>query len=196
MKKTTLTAIIIFEISRITCFAQEVETLFGDSVNTRFVWSLDTRTMSVQKNIGTSIGASFGAILQESYIAGAAFSSNVTHSRVNQSFLGLYFQYVENPAKLIHWSGGLMLGSGSVKDYQNPKTGPFDNFGNVFGTGYYFIEPGINVEINASKSVRIVTGIAYRLSSGINSSDSTVILNRPSNSDLSGLMWNLLFRFE
>jgi len=89
----------------------------------------------------------------------------------------------------------LLLGGGSTKDYQNPKTSPFDNFGNITGPGFYVVEPGINAEMNLHTKVRLVAGLSYRFVFGLDSSHTLVSLTNVNNRDLSGLNLNVGVKF-
>ncbi len=196
MKNILMALLLLLIFLPMVSTAQEMETLFGEGVDQRFVWSLDVRTMSVQQSIGTSIGWSGGMVFNETFIAGGTVAANLTHSTVNAAVAAAFVRYVHDPQKLVHPFAAVLLGSGTVKDYEQAKTNPFDNFGNVFGAGYYFIEPEIGYELNASNTAKVACSIGYRLVSGADPAHPSVVLYRPGNGDLSGFQFAVTLQFE
>jgi hypothetical protein len=95
-------------------------------------------------------------------------------------------RYLYKPCSKIHMSGQLTVGVGSTRDYQNEKTSTFDNFGNVYGTAFYFIEPEVNSELNLGRKTTLVVGLGYRLATGINANSPYISSTHVSNRDLSG----------
>jgi hypothetical protein len=83
------------------------------------------------------------------------------------------------------------LGGGSTKDYLQPKSSVFDNFGNIAGPGFYVVEPGINAEMSFHQKVRLVAGLCCHFAFGLDSTDPLVSITRLNNSDLSGLNVNI-----
>jgi hypothetical protein len=120
---------------------------------------------------------------------------NISHPEVNFGYMGLLTQYTYQPNKLFHFSGQLLVGGGSTKDYQQPKSSVFDNFGNITGPGFFVIEPGLNAEMNFHTKVRFVAGLSYRLVFGLDSTDPLVSITNVNNSDLSGLNVNAGVKF-
>jgi len=143
--------------------SQEAESLLGQGAELGFIWALDAKGYSIQSEIGIGFGAHFSLLFKNiSTSFGWAGVLNISHPEVNFGYMGLLTQYTYKPDKLFHFSGQLLLGCGSTKDYQQPKTNIFDNFGNITGPGFYVVEPGINAEMNFHQKVRLVTGLSYR----------------------------------
>jgi len=175
---------------------QEAESLLGQGAKLGFIWALDAKGYSIQSKIGIGYGAHFSLLFKNiSTSFGWAGVLNISHPEVNFGYMGLFTQYTYNPNKLFHFSGQLLLGGGSTKDYQNSKTSPFDNFGNITGPGFYVIEPGINGEMNFHQKVRLVVGLSYRIVLGLDSTDPLVSITNVNNSDLSGLNVNIGVKF-
>ena len=170
----------------VSLFSQEVKTVFNSDESTRFVWGLEAKTASVQNEYGTLCGAYIGTVFNNSVMAGMVGALNLTHPSVNYGYLGLMARYIYKPASIIHMSGQLTLGAASTRDYQNDKSNIFDNFGNVYGTYFYFLEPAVNSEINLGKKTTLVIGIGYRLAGGMNDNSPYVSSTHVSNKDLSG----------
>ena len=169
-------------------FSQEANTVFEDDPGkTGFVWGLELKTVSIQEELGTQYGMYAGTLFNRSLMVGLAGALNVTHPAVNYGCLGMMVQYAYRPLSIFHMSGQLTLGAGTTKDYENEKTSTFDNFGNVTGTGFYFMEPALNGEINLGARTRLVLGIGYRLVYGINPENENVNLTHVTDRDLSGM---------
>jgi hypothetical protein len=172
--------------------AQETETLFGDESQINFVWSpLELSVTGIKGNISTAIGPYFGILWNKSLLIAGQLGANVGHPTVNYGFLGLLVQKVFEPQQLYHLSAQVLLASASTKDYEYPKSNAFDNFGNVSGTGFFFVEPGVNGEVNLSSSFRLVAGLAYRLAFGLDENSTHVALTKVTNQDFSGIVFRL-----
>jgi hypothetical protein len=176
--------------------AQEAESILGRDAELGFIWALDTKGYSIQSKVGIGYGAHFSLLVKNiSTSFGWAGVLNISHPEVNFGYMGLLTQYTFKPDKLFHASGQLLLGFGSTKDYQQPKSSPFDNFGNITGPGFYVVEPGINAELNFHTKIRLVAGLSYRAVFGLDSTDPLVSITNVTDSDLSGLNLNLGLKF-
>jgi hypothetical protein len=190
--------IIIFSIC---CFllsnnanAQEDETtktLFGSETNIGFGWGGEIKFNSIQNKIGSLIGFYGGALVNKSLLFGAAIGANFGHPTVNYSYLGLLAQYSYKPQEVFNPSGQVLIALASTKDYERPKSSLMDNFLNTNGANFYFVEPGINLEINLSKSVRLVPGLSYRFAFGLDESSEHVAITNVTSKDMSGLNINI-----
>lgn len=105
---------------------------------------------------------------------------------MNQLYLGILTQYTHMPEELIHYSGQLFLGTGSTNDYERKKSRAMDNFGNTTGPLFYFVEPGVNAEVNLHEYVRLVAGVGYRIVTGLDEDDALISKTHVDNSDFSG----------
>ncbi|MBN1415204.1 MAG: hypothetical protein JW973_08905 [Bacteroidales bacterium] len=187
LTKIILTLAAVFLLAgNVFLFSQEGRSVINADVPTRFVWGLELKTASIQDEYGTQCGAYAGALFNNSLMAGMVGALNVTHPAVNYGYLGFMARYIYKPNSIIHMSGQLTLGAGSTRDYQNDKTSTFDNFGNVYGTAFYFVEPAINSEINLGKKVTLVIGLGYRLATGINTGSPYISSTHVNDRDLSG----------
>jgi hypothetical protein len=171
-------------------FSQEVNTILQSDVSTRFAWGLELKTSYIQNEYGTQFGGYAVTMFNKSFMAGMVVALNLTHPAVNYGYLGLMTRYIYKPGSIIHMSGQLTLGAGSTRDYENDKTSMFDNFGNIYGTSFYFIEPAVNSEINVGKKTTLVIGLGYRLTTGINENSKYISSTNVSDGDLSGLTIN------
>jgi hypothetical protein len=190
MKKLSFAAIslafMLFFVSSSTD-AQGTETLLN--VDTKFdsMWSLELKTNSLRKEIGTHIGIYWGAVINRTLIFGIGGVTNLSHTVTNYGGLQLLAQYIQEPDRLLHYGGQIIFGLASVKDYQSPKTGLFDNFANTSGTGFYFFEPRLNAELNITKSEKLVLGVSYCAAFGLDEKNRNIAKSKVTNKDLSGV---------
>jgi len=182
-------------VSATISMAQEAETLFGPDTDLGFIWGLESRTTKIQDDFSSSYGIYGGPLFNHTMLLAFCIGSNVTHPEVNHSYIGLLGQYTPNPKKLMHFSYQLFVGAGAAKDYEMTKTNAMDNFGNTSGPGFLIIEPGVNIEFNFHKKVRGVLGLSYKLASGLDEDDELIKDTKVTNSDFSGISFNVLVKF-
>ncbi|MEZ5084408.1 MAG: hypothetical protein R2750_13325 [Bacteroidales bacterium] len=108
---------------------------------------------------------------------------------------GIFFEYVLNPKKAFHLTfplfigaGGAQLGVKSELDPSVPNYQDYTTYEYVESSGFFVLEPGMNIELNMSKFFRLNVGASYRY---ISATD----LQRLSGSDLSGFSFNLGLKF-
>jgi hypothetical protein len=179
--------------------AQELDStksLFGSNVNVSEIWTPEVKINSIQGDVGTLIGFYGGAVFNHSILLGISGGLNLSHPRVNYGYFGALGQYIYKPASLWHCSGQLLLAYGTTKDYEDPKSGLLDNFWNISGASFFLMEPGINLELNLSKRLTLVTGISYRYVTGLDESDENVQITHVTNGDLSGINFNIGLKFK
>ena len=166
-KITILSTLVIFFLIPNTILAQETKTLMGDDTKISSLWGIDLKTGNIQDDIGVGYDVFYGALFNKSILLGGVAGLNVTHPLINYGYYGLFGNYTYKPNEVIHFSGQLALGAGSAKGYQSIKSSAFDNFGNITGDGFYFLEPGVNVEFNITEKARLVVGLSYRYVTGL-----------------------------
>ncbi len=140
-------------------------------------------------------------------MAGFSTVNNFTPTALNANLLlnlnvmygGLKLEYTPNPNAPIHVSFPLLIGGGmarvdSANNYRNNFGGfggrDHDRFGgrglNGRGTNFWVIQPGINVEANVIRFLKIYAGASYRITPSVNT-ETTTTLPTPTASQLSGL---------
>jgi hypothetical protein len=172
------------------------KSLFRSNVNVSEIWTPEVKINSIQGDVGTLIGFYGGAVFNRSVLLGISGGLNLSHPRVNYGYFGALGQYIYKPASLLHCSGQLLIAYGTTKDYEDPKSGLLDNFWNISGAGFFMMEPGINLELNLSKRLTLVTGISYRYVTGLDESDENVQITHVTNKDLSGINFNIGLKFK
>ncbi len=171
------------------------ESLFKSTVYVSELWVPEVKINSIQGDIGTLIGFYGGALFNRTFLLGISGGVNLSHPRVNYGYFGVIGQYIYRPEKLVHFSVQWLLAHGSTKDYENPKSGLFDNFWNISGAGFYLIEPGLNLEINLSRSMAFVAGVSYRYVTGLNENSENISRTRVTNNELGGVNFNIGLKF-
>jgi hypothetical protein len=191
-----LVATLMFTATVATAQQQDsTKTLFKSTVKVSELWVPEVKLNSIQEDIGTLIGFYGGALINRTFLVGIAGGVNLGHPRVNYGYFGGIGQFILKPENLLHFSGQLVLAYGSTKDYENPKSGLLDNFWNISGAHFFMMEPGLNLELNLSKKLTLVTGVSYRYVSGLNENDENVSITHVTNKDLSGLNFNIGLKF-
>jgi hypothetical protein len=171
------------------------QTLFKSDITVSEICTPEIKFNSIQGDVGTLIGFYSGAVFNRTFFLGISGGVNLTHPRVNYGYFGGMGQYIYKPSSLVHFSTQLLLAYGSTKDYENPKSGLFDNFWNISGANFYVIEPGAVLELNLSKRITLVSGISYRYVTGLNENNPNVSITHVTNKDLSGLNFNIGLKF-
>jgi hypothetical protein len=170
--------------------------LFGSGVKVSEIWAPEVKINSIQGDLGTLIGFYGGAVFNQSILLGISGGVNLGHPRVNYGYFGALGQYIFKPLNLWHCSTQLLLAYGSTKDYENPKSGLLDNFWNISGASFFMMEPGINLELNLSRRLTLVTGISYRYVTRLDENNENVQITHVTNSNLSGLNFNIGLKFK
>jgi hypothetical protein len=203
-RKLNLTERILVMILTLMFFSAEasaqeqdsIQALIKSDVNVSEIWTPEVKFNSIQGKIGTLIGFYGGAVFNRTFLLGISGGVNLSHPTVNYGYFGAIGQYIFRPANLWHFSGQLLLAYGSTKDYEDPKSGLLDNFGNVSGAPFFLMEPGLNLELNISKRVALVAGVSYRYITGMDENSENVAITHVTNEDLSGVNFNIGLKFS
>lgn len=136
-------------------------------------------------------------------LAGYSTVNNFTPTALNAKSLlnlnvmygGLKLEYTPNPNAAVHVSFPLLIGGGmarvdSANNYKNGFGGKDRNnrreSNGRDNTGFWVIQPGINIEANVIRFLKIYVGASYRLTPSVNT-ETTTILPTPTANQLSGL---------
>jgi hypothetical protein len=139
-------------------------------------------------------------------VAGYSTINNFTPTALNAKSLlnlnvmygGLKLEYTPNPNAPIHVSFPLLIGGGmarvdSANDYRNGFVGfggrdknNRREFGGRDNTNFWVIQPGIIIEANVIRFLKIYAGASYRLTPSVNT-ETTTALPTPTANQLSGL---------
>lgn len=92
------------------------------------------------------------------------FSTALGDYRQDLQMGSLDFEYVFFPNKVVHFSLPLSIGLGEL-EYDDELA--FDDWSGIYDESYFgFIQPGVQVEVNVHKYVRLHGGANYRLAIG------------------------------
>jgi hypothetical protein len=169
---------------------EDSENLFSENSAVVYVSRPGMQFSQIQNQISGMIGISNGVYIHPSFYAGFSAYANLTHTKVNSGIFGLEIEHTFNPHKLVHFGYNIFAGVGTVKDYHQ-KNNLFDNFLNIFGTNYFFVQPGLLVELNFNSSTRITFNIGYRFAGGLDENHADISLNKLKNRDLNNLTFSI-----
>lgn len=152
-----------------------------------------------------SFQGSAGVIFNKRFALGAAFYTTLNEFTpememddrlyLDLRYGGVRAEYILNPDKLVHFSFPLTIGGGEASmDYKRDLDFSDDPFGEDY---FFFVEPGVQAEVNLIKNARLFAGASYRFTSGLDyeySNPANELVNIQS-SDINGLALNLGIRF-
>ena len=174
---------------------QSFGTLFGPDTQVNFVWSPEIKVSTIENETGTALGFYAGALINKSFLIAGAFGGSGDYQTNNYCYFGILGQYTHNPHKLVHPSAQLLIAAGSTLEYDNERSNIFDNDLETTAT-FYFAEPGVNLEVNLSQKIRLVSGLSYRFAWGMDEYSSDYITQTPlTSNDMSAFNVNLGLKF-
>jgi hypothetical protein len=173
------------------------QTLLGDVNDSTSIWGIDLKSSSVTGQPGLWLGGYSGKIMNdgalyvgsEGYVlltpidSPAGAPTPPVNSHIGLFYCGLTCEYNLNPSGLIHISGSVLGGLLYVK-----YVGEDYNLLEGSAALCFVVEPGVNVMMNVTDSLKAGVGVSYRWVSGLDIQGLT-------NADLSGLSVNLIFKF-
>lgn len=171
----------------------DIETLLPENNKFTYVTRYGTQISSIQNQASGMIGISTGAYISEAFYAGFSGYANLTHTKVNAGIFGFEIEQIFYPQKVVHFGYNIFTGVGTVKDYEQ-KTNLFDNFLNIFGTNFYFVQPSLITEINFTNSFKLSFGVGYRFASGLDENSRHISKSHLNNKNLSNV--NLFINFR
>jgi len=191
MKKIYVLLILIFFLTSI--FAEE-QTLIGNDIESIGGFGgVGTRMVFIGGKTGLMVGGQGGILINNQFLIGASGYGLVSDIDVKERYKndfdvisfeygGLDLEYIIKPDNAIHSVVGLMIGSGRFSLDKNTYNYEFvDDF-------IWMLEPKAKIEFNMIKYFKIDVALNYRFVFDSETEDYT-------NSDLSGLSLELLFKF-
>lgn len=179
------------------CFNDDTETLVNKKGGFGAFLEFNTQPLFIQNQPGIMMGGGFSLVFGHSLNLGFAgyglvsdIQSSVADTNGNFYYLqngfgGMTIEPVLFSKKLIHVSFPVLFGMGATSLTQGSLYNSDTYDASWYNTEMYFIaRPGVNVEINLLRVLRLDLGIAYRFSSGYQ-------LQNISSGQLSGLSGNI-----
>lgn len=191
---------------------QEMQTLFNRQLTYGGYGAPELKLTNFNNNPGLIVGGHGGFILNHRFIIGGGGYGLVTKSKFSNDTLnigtgygGLRLEYVCCSHKLVHFSVPVLIGGGGAAVLEknrdageygeinwdvndNDDWDEWDDYGVIESSGYFVVEPGVNVELNIVKHFRIAMGSSYRYIAGTD-------LEYIKDADLSNFSFNLSFKF-
>lgn len=183
------------------------QTLFGngDGVGIGFYVAPGYQLTQAAGQTVHSFQGSAGVIFNKRFALGAAFYTALNEftpemEMDNGLYLDLRYggvraEYILNPDNLVYFSFPLTIGGGEASmDYK----GGLRSLGDPFGEDYFFfVEPGVQAEVNLIKNACLFAGASYRFVSGLDYDYNSTVseLVNIQSSDINGLALNLGIRF-
>ena len=185
-----------------------METFFSGDIKLGGFGGPEVRYTRIQGEDAMLVGGKGGLLLNHSFVIGGAGYGIVTSHKVDGydwsgiepfkardsvaclegGWGGLYMEYINHPHKRIHLAASALIGAGGLV-YTNPRDWDDDKKHEIYESSAFFVfEPGIWIELNVFKFMRIDFGAAYRVVAGLD-------LPNTENSDLSGPSLNMAVKF-
>ncbi len=142
--------------------------------------------VAYQINHRVALGFGGYGLATEPRITNLAAAPAGSKPRLGGGYGGFMLEYTVAPAALVHVSFPLLVGAGGAGYWwdgaQWNGNGPEnDDWDNIYDADAFFVvEPGVNVEVNITRFLRLTGGAAYRYVDHLN-------LERTTSADLSGL---------
>lgn len=205
MKKTTITFCLLLLA---TCaFAQEegeMKTLFGNggAVSHGGYGGITTAYTNMDGRDAIMIGGRGAWLINHKIGIGLAGTGFLTESKVDAQlngdryqlaggYGGLFLEYIVNPKSPVHVSFPLTIGAGGVSYLESNNSFSGNDF-NTFeedSQAFFVVEPGIEVELNLLRFMRIAFGASYRYTSDVSlnySANNQAIIGKDALNGFSG----------
>jgi len=113
-------------------------------------------------------------------------------AKIGFGYGGLIFEYTLFGNKMIHFTIPVLVGGGVASLYKDvvidEEEWTWDDFTNYENSGFFVVEPGVNIEVNVTKFMRFDLGASYRLVQFVEMDNLT-------NDDLSNIAVNASLKF-
>lgn len=189
MKKYFIVFLVFIAAVPLAVQAQE-RTLMGEPVESGGYLGPGWKISSIDNDLGILIGGRGGWVINRTFMLGCGIyclasdiyitdSALTEANKLKMRYGGFVLEYIIMPDWLVHFSAHSLLGYGRVK--YDPRDSYKDHF--------FVLEPGLNLEVNVTKWLRIGAGVTYRFINGVSGMPGI------SDSSLSGFTGELVFKF-
>jgi hypothetical protein len=184
--------------------AQEIQTLFGPGKTTGGYGALTNKFTTIGGEFANISEVYGGVFINRRWMLGLAFAGSTNDIRVPMEYSvnsqqpmtyqygqgGLKLERVIGSNKPIHVVLDLFTGVGFTAQYDryNWHSNNFDTFSHHDENWFYVVEPGVQLEMNLFRWMRLSPGISYR-----NTSHSSSLGLK--DSDLSDWSYNVTLKF-
>jgi len=80
---------------------------------------------------------------------------------------GVWFGYINNYKKLVHWGANIKAGQGLIALYDKKNNNKYDKTAYLFKDNVFVTTPEIEIEVNLLRWFKVNVGVGYRFVSGI-----------------------------
>lgn len=160
--------------------SEEMQTLFGDNPisyggygGPRFAFS-EFNGQDIWL-----VGGRGGAIINHSFVIGGAGYgivnsprfSNIEHdgttypvAYLEGGYGGMHLEYILMPNKLVHLSFPVLIGAGGLLYSETSAAASGGNYNEsiIVNSAFFVVEPGVELELNIVRFMRISAGVSYR----------------------------------
>ncbi|MEM1408822.1 MAG: hypothetical protein AAGG59_18705 [Bacteroidota bacterium] len=181
--------------------AYEMKTIFSRKSEIRGFGSFDLKLTDFNEDKALFIGGHGGVILNKKYIFGGGGYGLVTSNTfdlegTNQElelyggYGGIILGYIIAPIEIIHVSFPVLLGAGGIEVAEEDAPIVNGESSVLERTAFFVLEPGIEIEINMTRFMRLAIGGGYRFVQGADLDVGDI-----ANEDLSSWSAGVSFKF-
>jgi len=162
----------------------------------------EIKVSNVHEDISLFVGGKIGFTFNDKFsigLAGYGLSNNSnfnidysgnpnTSARIGMGYGGLSMEYSLFSNKVIHFTVPVVVGAAGIYIYEDDGDFFYNDYEDIENSAAFVVEPGVNIEVNVFKFMRLDLGASYRLIAG---SDLFYLQDE----DLSDLSFNATFKF-
>ncbi|MCP4214506.1 MAG: hypothetical protein GY765_07605 [bacterium] len=161
---------------------KKIETLVGSKGGSGFYVAPVLKFTRISGVDGVLAGGKLGWIFNGSFsigLAGYGWSNSYGYrdlwdgypsDEFEMGYGGLYLEQIVGNHKLLHFTFGVLLGGGGVRNYPGYRYYEIDGCsGNRWWDmdAFLICEPEMNLELNVARFMRIGAGVSYRFTTGL-----------------------------
>lgn len=180
--------------------SRQIKTLLGSQTKIRGFGSVDLKVSQWNDETALLVGGHGGIILNNQFTIGLGGYGITTRSKftglngqeniyLGGGYGGLILGYSLFSREIFHVNFPILFGGGGVdvlEDEDNVFSNGFDNI--VETSGFFILEPGVELEVNIARFFRFAVGGSYRFIEGAN-------LDNVTNGNLNDWSTHVSFKF-
>lgn len=178
-------------------WGQRQETIFSGPITSGGYGGAIVKFSDIDGESGIWVGGKGGWIINHSLVIGGGGFGLVSDNkelylidgrtrRLTIGYGGLILEYVHNSHKLVHFTGGVLIGAGGAGHIYRDDY--YSDWGTTNADAFFALEPNFGIELNIARYIRAELGASYLYTSGIELSDTE-------DEDISGPMGYLALKF-
>ncbi len=134
------------------------------------IWLVGGRGGAIFNHVFSIGGAGYG-IVNSPYFSSITFKDSTYNDvYLEGGYGGLQLEYILKPYKVVHISFPLLIGAGGLQftDERYINTQDY-NLNNhiICNKAFFVIEPGLEIELNVIRFMRLAIGLSYRYAHGV-----------------------------